>query len=44
MGRLSASSIRHPGTAGAGRRMYELLRTQIADGTLPPGARAPSTR
>ncbi|MDM0039308.1 PLP-dependent aminotransferase family protein [Variovorax sp. J22G21] len=29
---------------GAGRRIYDLLRAQIADGTLPAGARAPSTR
>jgi GntR family transcriptional regulator/MocR family aminotransferase len=29
---------------GAGRRIYELLRTQIADGSLAAGARAPSTR
>ena len=29
---------------GAGRTIYDLLRTQIADGTLPAGARAPSTR
>jgi len=34
----------HKGTKGAGRRIYDLLRTQIANGTLPPGARAPSTR
>lgn len=34
----------HPGATGAGRRIYDLLRTQIADGTLVPGARAPSTR
>lgn len=32
------------GATGAGRRIYDLLRAQIADGTLPPGARAPSTR
>ncbi|MGA0612778.1 PLP-dependent aminotransferase family protein [Caldimonas sp. KR1-144] len=30
--------------SGVGRRIYELLRGQIADGTLAPGARAPSTR
>ena len=29
---------------GAGRSIYDLLRTQITDGTLPPGAKAPSTR
>lgn len=35
---------RHPGATGAGRRIYELLRHQMADGTLPLGGRAPSTR
>jgi len=35
---------RRHGATGAGRRIYDLLRAQIADGTLPPGARAPSTR
>lgn len=44
MGQLSASSARRPGATGMGRRIYDLLRAQIADGTLPPGARAPSTR
>jgi GntR family transcriptional regulator/MocR family aminotransferase len=29
---------------GAGRRIYDLLRAQIADGTLAAGAKAPSTR
>ena len=29
---------------GAGRRIYDLLRGQMADGTLPPGARVMSTR
>jgi GntR family transcriptional regulator / MocR family aminotransferase len=43
MGQFRASTDRS-GTSGAGRRIYELLRAQIADGTLPPGARAPSTR
>lgn len=33
-----------PGAPGTGRRIYDLLRAQIADGTLLPGARAPSTR
>ncbi|CAN7772994.1 PLP-dependent aminotransferase family protein [Variovorax sp. LjRoot84] len=32
------------GFNGAGRRICELLRSQIADGTLPAGARVPSTR
>jgi len=38
------ASSRHPGATGAGRRIYDLLRAQIADGTLALGARAPSTR
>ncbi|MDB5845624.1 MAG: DNA-binding protein [Polaromonas sp.] len=37
-------SDRHPGATRAGRRIYDLLRAQMADGTLVPGARAPSTR
>jgi len=45
MGQLKTPpSSRHPGATGAGRRIYGLLRTQIANGTLPLGARAPSTR
>jgi len=45
MGQLkSPRPSRHPGATGAGRRIYDLLRTQIADGTLALGARAPSTR
>ena len=45
MGQLEAHRpSRHPGATGAGRRIYDLLRMQIADGTLPLGARAPSTR
>lgn len=32
------------GATGAGRDIYDHLRTQIADGTLPLGARTPSTR
>ncbi len=45
MGQLPATmpKRRLDGT-GAGRRIYELLRAQIADGSLPPGGRAPSTR
>lgn len=35
---------RRPGTTGAGRRIYDLLRGQMADGTLAPGARILSTR
>lgn len=30
--------------AGTGRRVYDLLRSHIADGTLPTGAKVPSTR
>ncbi|KAF1020740.1 MAG: HTH-type transcriptional regulatory protein GabR [Paracidovorax wautersii] len=30
--------------AGAGRRIYDLLRAQMADGSLPTGAPVPSTR
>lgn len=41
MGRFRTSSTQR---AGTGRRIYDLLRGQIADGTLAPGARAPSTR
>ncbi|MDD0841099.1 PLP-dependent aminotransferase family protein [Curvibacter sp. HBC61] len=33
-----------PAPTGPGRRLYELLRSQITDGGLPAGARAPSTR
>ncbi|MGM9487325.1 PLP-dependent aminotransferase family protein [Ideonella sp. YS5] len=43
MGQLKAP-VRRPGATGAGRRIYDLLRAQIAGGSLPPGARAPSTR
>jgi GntR family transcriptional regulator/MocR family aminotransferase len=32
------------GANGAGRTVYDLVRGQIADGTLQAGARAPSTR
>src|SRR5690348_3030674 len=44
MGQSRQPTGRHPGATGAGRRIYDLLRAQVADGTLPPGARAPSTR
>jgi GntR family transcriptional regulator/MocR family aminotransferase len=33
-----------PRRPGATRRIYDLLRGQMADGTLPPGARVTSTR
>jgi len=44
MGQLHTPSTRHPGATGAGRRLYDLLRGQMVDGTLPAGARVPSTR
>ncbi len=45
MGQLSSkASHLDSGVPGTGRRIYDLLRAQIADGTLAPGARAPSTR
>ena len=44
MGQLQQPHDAPTGTTGAGRRIYDLLRAQIADGTLPAGARAPSTR
>ncbi|GKT24890.1 PLP-dependent aminotransferase family protein [Acidovorax sp. SUPP3334] len=34
----------NPSAPGTGRRIYDRLRAQIADGTLAAGARAPSTR
>lgn len=33
-----------PRSAHGAKRIYDLLRAQIADGSLPAGARAPSTR
>ncbi|SFE32006.1 PLP-dependent aminotransferase family protein [Paracidovorax konjaci] len=39
----SPAPTAHP-PPGTGRRIYGLLRDQIADGTLGPGAPAPSTR
>lgn len=44
MGQSRQPTGNRPGATGAGRRIYDLLRAQIADGTLPPGAKAPSTR
>ncbi len=35
---------RRQGASGAGRRIYELLRAQIEEGSLPLGAKVPSTR
>ena len=44
MGQFDEEGRNHPGATGAGRRIYDLLRSQIADGTLLPGARVMSTR
>jgi DNA-binding transcriptional MocR family regulator len=44
MGQLHQAHDGLPGATGAGRHIYDLLRGQIADGTLPAGASAPSTR
>lgn len=41
-----SSSLRNPvpGARGSGRRVYDLLRGQMADGLLPGNAKLPSTR
>jgi GntR family transcriptional regulator/MocR family aminotransferase len=44
MNQLQVSPYTQRGANGGGRSIYALLRAQIADGTLPAGARAPSTR
>src|SRR5438045_1470087 len=46
MGQLHTAVAGQPGAAGAGagRRLYQMLRRQMDDGTLPVGARVPSTR
>lgn len=44
MGQFHAPEVRHPGATGAGRRLYDLLRRQMTDGTLSAGGRVPSTR
>lgn len=44
MGQLPDPSQPPRSASGTGRGIYELLRAQIADGSLPAGARAPSTR
>ena len=44
MGQFHKGSGHHPGATGSGRRIYDLLRGQIADGTLLPGVRVMSTR
>ena len=43
MGQLRAPA-KHPGATGAGRRLYDMLRRQVNDGTLCAGGRVPSTR
>ncbi|HMO47171.1 MAG TPA: PLP-dependent aminotransferase family protein [Rubrivivax sp.] len=45
MGQFKAAAVpRLPRASGVGRRLYDRLRGQIADGSLPLGGRAPSTR
>ena len=44
MDQLKQQPHRRRGANGGGRRVYALLRAQVADGTLAPGARVPSTR
>lgn len=44
MGQLHQPHDGHPGATGAGRHIYDLLRGQIANGTLSAGAPVPSTR
>ena len=44
MGQLQRSSNKPGSTSGVGRSIYDLLRVQITDGTLPAGTQAPSTR
>jgi len=44
MGQIKLPPGRSPGPTGAGRRIYDLLRAQIADGTLAAKGRMPSTR
>lgn len=44
MDQFRRPTSRRTGATGAGRRIYDLLRAQIADGTLPPDSPVPSTR
>ncbi|WP_159916889.1 PLP-dependent aminotransferase family protein [Pantoea sp. 18069] len=44
MSQLKAKADRRRGANGGGRRVYALLRAQIADGSLAVGAKLPSTR
>lgn len=39
-----SSTTNRKGPNGAGQRIYDLLRAQIDDGTLPLGSKVPSTR
>jgi len=41
---LRTPAAKHPGAAGADRRLYDMLRRQMADGALSAGDRVPSTR
>ena len=44
MDQLQPTANRRSGANGGGRRVYDLLRAQMADGSLAVGARLPSTR
>lgn len=44
MDQFQADFDRRSGANGSGRRIYNLLRTQIVGGSLPPGSKVPSTR
>ncbi len=44
MGQLHEGAAGRTGGTGAGRRLYELLRRQMSDGTLAAGSRVASTR
>lgn len=44
MGQLSTPTPQRNASAGTGRQVYDQVRAHIAEGTLPPGARLPSTR
>lgn len=44
MDQLQTTPLGQKGPNGAGQRIYERLRSQIEDGTLPLGSKAPSTR
>ena len=44
MDQISTSASQSSGADRAGRRIYDLLGSQIADSTLAKGAQVPSTR